>query len=120
MPQWEAKEEASETWATNMVKDNFRGELEASLVHKDQPLEKVKKSKSERISVGKEGDGTVTYTEDDKSQLNSDRENLSFIEVVKTLCANTEFLLLMLSSTGFYYVVAGIQYWCPNYLELIM
>ena len=45
---------------------------------------------------------------------------MSFIQVVKTLCANTEFLLLMLASTGFYYVVAGVQYWCPNYLELIM
>ena len=44
MPQWEAKEEASETWATNMAKANFPEELEASLVHKDQPSEKVKKA----------------------------------------------------------------------------
>ena len=44
MPQWEAKEEASETWATNMVKDNFPEELEVSSAPKDQPLEKVKKA----------------------------------------------------------------------------
>jgi len=56
----------------------------------------------------KKDDGTISYTEDDKSILLSEKENMSFIQVVRTLCANTEFLLLMLASTGFYYVVAGV------------
>lgn len=64
-------------------------------------------------------DGTL-INDDDSFCHEKLGEALSFQAIVKTLASNTEFLMLMLSQTGFYYVVAGIQYWCPNYLELIL
>jgi sugar phosphate permease len=33
---------------------------------------------------------------------------------------NKLFLLFLLAASGFFYVVAGVLYWCPNYLEQVL
>lgn len=50
----------------------------------------------------------MTYLDDESFHHEFVGESLSFWEIVKTLMSNSEYFLLMLSQTGFYYVVAGI------------
>ena len=73
------------------------------------------KSKSEKQSYKKD-DGTVTCTEEEYSLEYPDKD-MGFFEVLATIVLNTEFVLLMLASTGIFFVVAGVQYWSPNYIE---
>jgi len=36
------------------------------------------------------------------------------------LMSNSDFIMLLFANTGFYYVVAGIQYWCVNYMQQVL
>lgn len=39
---------------------------------------------------------------------------------MRELVSNMEYVMLMMTITGFYYVVGGIQYWGVDYLEKVM
>ena len=42
------------------------------------------------------------------------------IQIVGDLWSNQLFILFLLSVSGFFYVVAGVLYWCPNYMEQVL
>ena len=42
------------------------------------------------------------------------------MQILGGLLVQTEFVMLLLAITGFYFVVAGIQYWVPNYMEQVL
>jgi len=39
---------------------------------------------------------------------------------LKSVMSNKTFLALMMSLTGLFYVVTGIQYWLPDYIENVL
>ena len=40
--------------------------------------------------------------------------------IIGDLLSNSLFILFLLSASGFFYVVGGVLYWCPNYLEQVL
>ena len=56
-----------------------------------------------------------SFAQDHESRVSAEGDQ-SFFDILRTLCQITEFIMLLLAITGFYFVVAGIQYWCPTYM----
>jgi hypothetical protein len=44
----------------------------------------------------------------------------SYIGVMRDLMSNSDYIMLLLAITGFYYIVAGIQYWTVNYMTQVL
>lgn len=44
----------------------------------------------------------------------------SFCTKMKKVCTNKIFLSLMFALTGLFYVVTGIQYWLPDYIQNVL
>ena len=42
------------------------------------------------------------------------------MQILGRLLANTEYVCLLIAITGIYYIVAGIQYWMPNYMSTVL
>ena len=42
------------------------------------------------------------------------------VDIIGDLWSNQLFILFLLSVSGFFYVVAGVLYWCPNYMEQVL
>ena len=54
------------------------------------------------------------------SQLSLAPQHLGFEPIVKELLGNTEFIQLLSIITMIFYIVAGVQYWAPTYLQTVM
>jgi len=58
-----------------------------------------------------------------KKETNANKDNEEeqpFMQKLKSVISNKIFVLLCGALTGLYFVVTGIQYWTPDYLENVM
>ena len=46
--------------------------------------------------------------------------DLTYREIFTQLLSNKDFVYLLLTITGIFYIVAGIQYWTANYMITIL
>jgi len=46
--------------------------------------------------------------------------DLTYKEIFTQLLANKDFVYLLMTITGIFYIVAGIQYWTANYMITIL
>lgn len=61
---------------------------------------------------------TELDNEGNSNQYRSEDER-SYTSLIKELLQNSEYLLLMLSIVGFFFCVAGIQYWSVDYMQTV-
>lgn len=43
-------------------------------------------------------------------------EDKSYKELLFEMIGNIDYILLMLSLTGFFFITSGVQYWAVNYM----
>lgn len=47
-------------------------------------------------------------------------DQMTFCEVIRVLISNSDFLFLMLTLTGFFYITSGLTFWCKQYLMQVL